>query len=41
MRLRVLNDLGADPMSYKTIQWNLTQVIAVGYRDRIAQQRFE
>ncbi|MCK8671903.1 IS1634 family transposase [Rhodococcus sp. HM1] len=39
--LRVLDDLGANPMSYKTIQRHLTQVVTGGYRDRIAHRCFE
>lgn len=39
--LRVLDDLGADPMSYKTIQRHLTHIITGDYRDRIARRCFE
>lgn len=39
--LRVLDDLGAESVSYKTIQRHLAQVLADGYRDRIAHQCFE
>ncbi|MGW5301711.1 IS1634 family transposase [Rhodococcus aetherivorans] len=38
--LRVLDDLGADPVSYKTIQRHLVRVVADDYRDRIAQRCF-
>ncbi|WFS11943.1 IS1634 family transposase [Rhodococcus aetherivorans] len=39
--LRVLDDLGADPVSYKTIQRHLAQIITGDYRDRIARRCFE
>ena len=39
--LRVLADLGAEAMSYKTIQRHLTKVYAGKYRDMIAARCFE
>ncbi|NLE81931.1 MAG: IS1634 family transposase [Rhodococcus sp.] len=39
--LRVLDDLGADTVSYKTVQRHLAQVITGGYRDPIARRCFE
>ncbi|EME58175.1 transposase, IS4 family protein [Rhodococcus ruber BKS 20-38] len=39
--LRVLDDLGADTMSYKTIQRHLAQILTGDYRDRIAHRCFE
>ncbi len=38
--LRVLADLGSDPMSYKTIQRHLKKVITGNYRDVIAAKCF-
>ncbi|NCL75975.1 hypothetical protein AIIKEEIJ_06119 [Rhodococcus sp. YH1] len=39
--LRVLDDLGADTVSYKTIQRHLAQILTGDYRDRIAHRCFE
>lgn len=38
---RVLDDLGADPVSYKTIQRHLSLITPRGYRDQIAAKCFE
>lgn len=38
--LRVLTDLGADTVSYRTIQRNLTEINTHGYRDAIAGKCF-
>ena len=37
---RVLTDLGADPMSYKTIQRHLVKAKTGGYRDLISGECF-
>ncbi|WP_143543532.1 hypothetical protein [Rhodococcus sp. BUPNP1] len=39
--LRVLDDLGTESVSYKTIQRHLARIIAGDYRDRIARRCFE
>ncbi|MEU2002271.1 IS1634 family transposase, partial [Rhodococcus sp. NPDC019627] len=39
--LRVLDDLGATTVSYKTIQRHLAQIGSHGYRDRVAARCFE
>ncbi|GAA4405579.1 hypothetical protein GCM10023147_48780 [Tsukamurella soli] len=38
--VRVLADLGADPVSYKTIQRRIARIGSGGYRDRIATKCF-
>lgn len=39
--LRVLGDLGANDLSYKTVQRHLAQIGPGGYRDQIARRCFE
>lgn len=39
--IRVLADLGAEPLTYKTIQRHLGKVGPGGYRDRLAEKCFE